>query len=141
MWVIMLRVGIGLIVAGATALAVDQHGKRKTEQGKREVAEYKCRDEQRKRKTAQRKLTAEQSKRKDEQSKRKVAQRKLAAEQAKRKAAQNSAKYYEARLKEIEPEYEFLSIWFPKHIPQLREYASEIERLRAELSEARSLAA
>ena len=120
MWVIMLRVGIGLVVAGATALAVDQHGKRKTEQGKREVADYKCRDEQRKRK---------------------IAQRKLAAEQAKRKVAQNSAKYYEARLKEIEPEYEFLSIWFPKHIPQLREYASEIERLRAELSEARSLAA
>ena len=32
MWVIILRVGVGLVVAGATALAADQHGKRKTEQ-------------------------------------------------------------------------------------------------------------
>ena len=130
-----------VLAAGAVALAVDQHGKRKVEQGKREVAEYKRKDEQRKHKIAERNLAAEQTKRKAEQRKRKAAERSLADEQAKRKAAQNSAKYYEARLKEIEPQYEFLSIWFPKHVPHMQEYAAEIKRLRAELAEARKWAA
>ena len=64
MSIIALRVGLGVLAAGAVALAADHHGKRKVEQGKREVAEYKRKGEQRKRKIAERNLADEQAKRK-----------------------------------------------------------------------------
>ena len=117
MWIIAARIGISLLVAGAVALAADQHSKREDEQRKRE-------SEQRKRRDAQRKLKAEQNKR--------------AAEQ--REAAQLQ-KALKKRLEKVEQERDHHVAWFGRTTEQAREYAREIKRLRAELAEARRRAA
>ena len=127
MWIIAARIGISLLVAGAVALAADQHSKREDEQRKRESEQRKRESEQRKRRDAQRKLKAEQNKR--------------AAEQ--REAAQLQ-KALKKRLEKVEQERDHHVAWFGmfgRTTEQAREYAREIKRLRAELAEARRRAA
>ena len=124
MWIIAARIGISLLVAGAVALAADQHSKREDEQRKRESEQRKRESEQRKRRDAQRKLKAEQNKR--------------AAEQ--REAAQLQ-KALKKRLEKVEQERDYHVAWFGRTTEQAREYAREIKRLRAELAEARRRAA
>ena len=124
MWVIAIRIGLGLLVAGAVAVAADQNDKRKAEQRKRESEVRKRESEQQKRRDAQWKLKAEQAKREAEQ--RKAAQ------------LQNALK---KRLEKVEQERDHHVAWYGKTTEQAREYAREIKRLRAELAEARRRAA
>ena len=124
MWVIAARIGFGLLVAGAVALAADEHDKRKDEQRKRESEQRKRESEQRKRRDTQRKLKAEQGKR--------------AAEQ---RAAAQMQKVLEKRLEKLEQERDHHVALYGRTTEQAREYAREIKRLRAELAGVRRRAA
>ena len=123
MWVIA-RIGLGLLFAGAVAVAADQNNKRKAERSKRESEQRKRESEQRKRRDAQRKLKAEQAKR--------------GAEQRKAAQLQNALK---KRLAKVEQERDHHVAWYGGTTEQAREYVREIKRLRAELAEARRRAA